>query len=74
MKDAIGQEVNVGDIVFYGQTGRYAEFMTAKVVELTAKTAKIKKLKGDRPFYIEDDFRIQDFNHCVVITKLVGEQ
>jgi len=75
MKDAIGQEVKVGDIVFYGQTSRYAEFMTAEVIELTPKTAKVRKLKGDRPPYSsQDEYRIQDFSHCVVISKLVAER
>ena len=75
MKDAIGQEIKVGDIVFYGQTSRYAEFMTAEVIELTPKTAKVRKLKGDRPPYKDpQEFRIQDFSHCVVITKLVAER
>ena len=69
MKDAIGQEINVGDTVFYGSTGRYADFMVAKVVKLTPKTVGIEKIEGSRSW--GEPIRICDTSHCVVITKLL---
>lgn len=71
MIDAIGQEISVDDTVFYGQTGRYADFMVAKVIRLTPKTVVVQKVAGSRSW--GDATRICDTSHCVVITKLVKE-
>jgi hypothetical protein len=78
MKDFIGQEIKVGDVLFYGQTGRYAEFMTVKVLSMTDKTLLVQRLKGDRQggmthgSHLGEPFRIRDTNHCVNISLLPG--
>lgn len=76
MKDFIGQEIKVGDVLFYGQTGRYAEFMTVKVLSMTDKTLLVQRLKGDRQgemthgSHLGKSLRICDTNHCVNISLL----
>jgi len=75
MKDFIGQEIKVGDVLFYGQTGRYAEFMTVKVLSMTDKTLLVQRLKGDRGqfgIHKNEPFRIHYTNHCVNISLLPG--
>jgi len=75
MKDFISQEINVGDVLFYGQTGRYAEFMTVKVLSMTDKTLLVQRLKGDRQggmAQTSEPFRIHHTQHCVNISLLPG--
>lgn len=74
MKDAIGQEINIGDILFYGQTSRYAEFMQLRVDRLTPATIVGTRLSGDRPHYGNDEVRVSATSHCIVITKLLNTE
>lgn len=71
MKDVLGKEIQVGDILFYGETGRYAEFMVCKVVQLTPKTVVAERIKGDRHGSNPYRVRIMTSTHCVIITPLV---
>jgi len=48
MKDFVGQDVAVGDKIFYSTTGRYSECRYGEVVRFTPKCVVIKLLKGDR--------------------------
>lgn len=77
MKDALGTEIVVGDILFHGETGRHAAFGTYKVSRLTAKTVFAMMLTSDRynsiPFYSGSCIRIQNTQHCVVINKLLPD-
>ena len=76
MKDAIGQEIQVGDLLFYGQsTARYQAFGVVQVLGFTATRAKVQWVKSDRGTWNElqdQPFFMQAFTHCVVITKLCG--
>jgi len=71
--DALGQTPVLGDIIFYGQTGRYSEFMIGKVVKLTPKGIRIKCLKGDRGSQTskyKNEFQVNDGSHAVIITDV----
>lgn len=48
MKDFIGNEVKVGDHIFYSTTGRYSECRYGEIIRFTPKCVVIKLLKGDR--------------------------
>lgn len=48
-KDFLGEEVSVGDYIFYSTTGRYAESRLCKITRFTPKSVFVKVLKHNRP-------------------------
>jgi len=72
MLDALGTEIQEGDIIFYGSSGRYADFAVCKIIKVLPKTVRAVKLKGIRhgcnrtmkPFIIFSG------PHCVVINDI----
>ncbi len=64
MKDFMGQEVQVGDYIFYSTTGRYAESRICKITRFTAKSMFVVPIKVNRPSYNTKD-------ECVVRNDFV---
>ncbi len=72
MNDAIGQTIEVGDTLFYGQLGRYPQFVTCKVVKTTPKSVVANIITSDRPYSnITPEVRIYSGSHCIKINKLL---
>ena len=68
MNDFLGNEIKVGDHVFYGTTSRYSEFALVKVTRLTAKTVKGEMVKSNRSSsFLPDEVTIADTSHCVIV-------
>lgn len=54
MKDFLGNEVSVGDKIFYSTTGRYAESRLAEVTRFTPKSMFVRVIKHNRPGRVDD--------------------
>ena len=72
MKDAIGQEIQVGDFLFYGQsTARHQAYGVLEVVGFTAKLAKVRWVQTDNTYSSSNDpWSLQAPDHTVVITNI----
>lgn len=53
--DFLGNEVNVGDHIFYSTTGRYAESRLCVVTRFTPKSMFVRVVKHNRPGRVDDD-------------------
>lgn len=73
-RDVLGQEPKIGDILFYGQTGRWSEFMISEIIKLTPKGVRIKKIKGDRTGFSYEEVQVNTGSHAVIITDLAAAQ
>ena len=60
MKDFLGNEVKVGDKIFYSTTGRHAESRYCEVVRFTEKTIFVDVLKSNRNFSLNKNVRVQN--------------
>lgn len=70
MKDFLGQEIKVDDVVYYHSTGRYSDANIVKIYRLTPKQAVGTKLKSNRRFPTKDEVKITNGSHCVVINDV----
>jgi len=74
MKDFLGQEIKIGDTLFYASTGRYAYHVQCVVTRMTEKTMWVDVIKSARQVYgngLDKNWKITTPNHCVVINKLL---
>jgi len=60
MRDFLGQEVNVGDHVFYSTTGRYSESRYCRVIRLTPKSIVVDVLKKNRSGSLEQNVIVRN--------------
>jgi len=60
MEDFLGNEVVVGDYIFYSTTGRYAESRLCRVRRFTAKTMFVDVLKTNRWTGVEENVAVQN--------------
>lgn len=59
-KDFLGNEVGIGDHIFYSTTGRNAESRLCKVVRFTEKSMFVDVLKNNRQFSLGSDIIVKN--------------